>query len=153
MPATPLFHIGIVVRDMDAARERLSEVLGITFAETMVFPVTFDRDGQRRSQEVKSTFSNEGPPFVELVESLDDDWLLGAGTAEGLHHLGAWAPSQDVLEGLASHVPPPEYRAFRAGGLQSGAFLSPEDLAGTRLELSPHIPGLRGYTPGLPGGT
>jgi hypothetical protein len=146
MPATPLFHVGIVVRDIDTARERLGEVLGITFGETMAFPVTFERDGERRTQEVKSTFSNEGPPFVEVVESLDDDWLLGRETAEGLHHVGAWA-----LEGLDSKGVPPEYRAFRASGLQSGAFLSPGALYGTRLELSPHVPGLRGYTQELPG--
>jgi hypothetical protein len=151
VPATPIFHVGILVQDMDDAKAGLAQILGITFAETLTFPVTFEHEGRRRTSEVKSAFSNEGPPFVELVESLDDDWILGAGNA-GLHHLGAWAPTlEEGLERLASNGVRPEYRAYRASGLQSGAFLSAEQACGTRLELSPHTPGLRGYTPELPG--
>ena len=74
MPCTPLTHIGIIVHDLEAAKARFSEVLGITFRENYQGrDAQFHGQGRTDSLDVEMAFSNEGPVFIELVQSQDND--------------------------------------------------------------------------------
>jgi catechol 2,3-dioxygenase-like lactoylglutathione lyase family enzyme len=59
-PSSPIFHIGIVVPDIEVAKDQLGKALGLTWGE------------QRRDPfgdwELEQVTSMEGPPFVELQE-------------------------------------------------------------------------------------
>jgi hypothetical protein len=152
MPATPFFHIGLLAPDIDAAKEALSELLGVSFRETLTFPVVFERGSERTTYEVISTFSNEGPPFIELVQEHDDGGPLSRTDSVGLSHIGLWEASlEERVNALRALGAPHAHRAFRESGMAVGVFLSPRDVHGAGIELSPYRPELRGYTPRLPG--
>src|SRR4051812_49600418 len=89
-----LYHVGLVVPDVQAAMQRYSEALGFTWSP--VGDSSFDVlvDGRRTAARVAATYSMEGPPYLELVEELSGGiWAIGA---LGLQHVGFWV---DDLEG------------------------------------------------------
>src|SRR5882757_2622621 len=80
----PLFHVGILVRDVEAARADFTAKLGTEFE-----PV--------HSQEIATgettrfCYSLQGPPYLELVQ------MTGTGSwspeqGEGFHHIGLSDP-------------------------------------------------------------
>jgi catechol 2,3-dioxygenase-like lactoylglutathione lyase family enzyme len=81
----PYFHVGILVRDVEAARADFTAKLGLQFE-----PI---RSQQLATGETTSfCYSLAGPPYLELVE------MTGAGSwsaqqPEGFHHLGVGDPS------------------------------------------------------------
>jgi catechol 2,3-dioxygenase-like lactoylglutathione lyase family enzyme len=92
MAAPEFFHVGILVADLDAAIERWTTALGMTFAPAMDGEVTiFDPEPHRAV--TRASYSKDGPPYIELVQAGGDGHLsLAANGGEGLHHLGLWAP-------------------------------------------------------------
>lgn len=97
----PFFQVGVLVQDIDGARDELQRALGITFGEII------DRDtGEHR---IRVCFSFEGPPYLELIEGPPGSpWDAGAGSR--IDHIGYWAPdiaaARDHLDrqGLALEV-------------------------------------------------
>ena len=89
-----LFHTGIVVDDLAAAKAELGEQLGVTWFEGGAEVVLITDDGART---VRSAYalSREGPHHVELAQSVPGTvWTVSApGHA---HHLGYWV--DDVAE-------------------------------------------------------
>jgi hypothetical protein len=83
-----LFHTGIVVDDLEAAKAELGEQLGVTWFEggTEVRVIT-DEGGQ--TAQSAYALSREGPHHVELCQSVPGTvWTV---TAPGqAHHLGYW---------------------------------------------------------------
>ena len=83
-----LFHTGVVVDDLAAAKEELGARLGVTWTEGGADVVLISDDGV---QEVTSAYamSKEGPHHVELALAVPGTvWTAGApGQA---HHLGYW---------------------------------------------------------------
>jgi catechol 2,3-dioxygenase-like lactoylglutathione lyase family enzyme len=81
----PFFHVGILVRDVEAARADFTAKLGVEFE-----PV----HGQKIATGETTWFcySLQGPPYLELVE------MTGTGSwspeqPEGFHHIGVSDPS------------------------------------------------------------
>ena len=83
-----LFHTGIVVDNITAAKAELGERLGVTWFEGGAEVVLITDDGART---VRSAYalSREGPHHVELAQSVPGTvWTVSApGHA---HHLGYW---------------------------------------------------------------
>jgi hypothetical protein len=83
-----LFHTGIVVDDLEAAKVELGEALGVTWHDGGAEIRMIGDDGART---VRSAYalSIEGPHHVELVQSIEGTvWTVAApGQA---HHLGYW---------------------------------------------------------------
>lgn len=90
VPYENLYHMGIVVPEMDAAMAELSEQIGLTWAPPRVFPVNMREGGAIRSYGVKATYSREGPPYFELMEAVGET-IWSAGYAGQLHHIGVYA--------------------------------------------------------------
>lgn len=86
MNTMPVYHVGILVRDITDARRRFSAALGITFGpvEPRVLNYT-----SGESDEIMLCYSAEGPPFIELIEAAGNG-LFGLQHPEGVHHVGAW---------------------------------------------------------------
>jgi hypothetical protein len=93
-----LFHTGIVVDDLAAAKAELGAQLGVTWFEGGADVVLITDDGVRP---VRSAYalSKEGPHHVELAQSVAGTvWTV---TAPGhAHHLGYWV--DNVAEASAA---------------------------------------------------
>lgn len=89
-----LYHVGVVVPDVRAAMEQYSALLGMTWTRLGDSTLSVLVDGERRQARIAATYSQQGPPYLELVEELSGGvWATGA---LGLHHVGLWT---DDLEG------------------------------------------------------
>lgn len=70
MTASPYFHIGILVPDLDEATERFSDVLGVTFVDRVYQDSEyFDDGGVIKNLRLHLTYSIDGPPYHELLEA------------------------------------------------------------------------------------
>lgn len=100
------FHVGIIVEDIEAAREELSRALGVHWGAT--------HESSYGKATIRVCYSREGPPYVELVEGEPGStW----DTARGSHvdHLGFWSEDLDA-----------DMRRLEAEGL-------PVDIDGTKF--------------------
>jgi catechol 2,3-dioxygenase-like lactoylglutathione lyase family enzyme len=95
-----LFHTGIVVKDLEAAKNELGDRLGLTWTEGGADIILLTDDGV---QQVPSAYamSKEGPHHVELALAVPGTvWTV---TSEGqAHHLGYWV--DDVRSSSAALV-------------------------------------------------
>jgi hypothetical protein len=81
--AHPFFQVGVLVRDIEAARAELSNALGVTWGE-VVHRVNGD-------WQMAICFSLEGPPYIALIHAPDGSpWDASAGSR--IDHIGFWAP-------------------------------------------------------------
>jgi Glyoxalase/Bleomycin resistance protein/Dioxygenase superfamily len=83
-----LFHTGIVVDDLAAARDALGRDMGLTWREGGAAVRLITEDGARTVQTAYA-LSCEGPHHVELVQSIEDT-LWTVPSPGHAHHLGWW---------------------------------------------------------------
>jgi hypothetical protein len=94
-PIAPIYHVGILVANIEHAMARFSSSLDLTFA-----PIRATRSAQLRGlvdegYDVRWAVSRHGPPYIELIEGQGDGFFSLAGV-ERLHHIGRWAPSNHI---------------------------------------------------------
>jgi len=92
-----LFHTGIVVDDLSAARDALGRDLGLTWREGGAAVRLITDDGARTVRTAYA-LSCEGPHHVELVQSIDDT-LWTAPSPGHAHHLGWWVDDVAAADG------------------------------------------------------
>ncbi len=80
----PYFHIGILVKDVEAARADFTAKLGVEFE-----PVHSQRIATGETS--RFCYSLAGPPYLELVE-MTGTGSWSADQPEGFHHLGLADP-------------------------------------------------------------
>jgi Glyoxalase/Bleomycin resistance protein/Dioxygenase superfamily len=83
-------HVGVVVDDLDVAMDQISRDTGVTWAPVMERAQRLRTgDGEVAAEHLRFTYSREGTPHIELLESREKRfWQPGpAGT---LHHLGSF---------------------------------------------------------------
>src|SRR5262245_55614155 len=86
MTDLPYVHIGIVVRDLEAAIERFS-LLGLTFMDPLTVHVDRLVEGERETElDLTVVFSHQGPPHWELLRAAGDG-IYGPQHADRLHHV------------------------------------------------------------------
>jgi catechol 2,3-dioxygenase-like lactoylglutathione lyase family enzyme len=134
MTASDVYHVGILVNDLAEGMARFSTVLGLSFDEPKTVPLTLEIDGKAVPGEVTCVYSVEGPPFVELIEA-QADGLWGHQHGEGLHHIGSWEEDLEArLEELLAEGALVDVKAA-IGDQFVAAYLKPEPIHNTRLEL------------------
>lgn len=99
LPAN-LFHTGIVVDDLTAAKVELGERLGLTWNEGGAEIVLITDEGTRTSPSAYA-ISKEGPHHVELCQAVEGTVWAVAPPGQA-HHLGYWV--DDVAEASAQLV-------------------------------------------------
>ncbi len=130
MEISHIEHIGIAVKDLDAAIEYYEEVLGLRCYKTEVV----------HDQKVKTAFFLAGQTKIELLESTAPDGTVAKfidKRGEGLHHLAfAVNDVQSALDDAEEKGVTLIDRAPRPGadGLQI-AFLHPKSTFGVLTEL------------------
>src|SRR5258708_25985677 len=80
----PFFHVGILVRDVEAARADFTAKLGVEFESVHSQQIA-------TGETTRFCYSLQGPPYLELCE------MTGTGSwspeqPEGFHHLGVSDP-------------------------------------------------------------
>lgn len=85
-----LFHVGIRVRDLEAAMAELSAGLGITWARVMEREQRlWTPAGGATTTALRFTYSCEGPQHVELLQG-EPGTVWDGSDLPGVHHLGIW---------------------------------------------------------------
>ena len=87
----PHYHVGIVVPDVAAARDRLTELLGVSWGPIMHLDEVPYRDADGKDIVLPSTicYSTEAP-HIELVEETPGSvWVRNEFS--NLHHIGFWS--------------------------------------------------------------
>jgi catechol 2,3-dioxygenase-like lactoylglutathione lyase family enzyme len=120
----PYFHVGILVRDVEAARADFTARLGLEFELT--------RSQQLATGETtRFCYSLQGPPYLELVE-MTGTGSWSAEQAEGFHHLGLADPS--VPARCTAFGDAADLIASGADGSPLVVLTRPEALHGIRVE-------------------
>jgi catechol 2,3-dioxygenase-like lactoylglutathione lyase family enzyme len=91
-----IYHVGLVVPQLEAAIEQYSKALGVTFRP----PVsrTYGKVDQHATDghvyngpfEGRFTYSVEGPPHIELMEA-SGEGIWAATGEQRFHHFGMWS--------------------------------------------------------------
>jgi len=136
--ATNLYHVGVLVEDLDAAMARFGEVLGLTFEEPRTLSLDDHAEviskGERIGGELRVVYSVEGPPFLELIQA-HDHGVWGRHHGEGLHHIGSWQEGlREKLEEMAAAGIATE-ATISIGEDLIAAYLEPTPVHQTRIEL------------------
>lgn len=87
---TRLFHIGVVVPDLDQAMDELGTAFGYSWStlRDIDFADLATPNGQTKAN-LRVVFARPGPPWIEVIEARDESiWSASKGAA--LHHLAYW---------------------------------------------------------------
>lgn len=130
-PVTPV-HVGIIVRDADAAARKWADVFGIAVPPPKSSGYTQWTDAAGPAQwRVKLTSFQLGSMTVELVEPLDTAGPHRAHLdrfGQGLHHIAFAVP--DRAAGFA-------FLTAQGGVQTSPTYVDMKDLLGTTVEIAP----------------
>jgi hypothetical protein len=93
-----LFHTGIVVEDIDAAKQEYADLLGVGwgFHGEFEMPVWFPSGPSKIS--FSFAYTAEGPHRLELVRQLPGTLWTATGAGQ-VHHVGYWC--DDVVDASA----------------------------------------------------
>ena len=138
----PLAQIGIVVKDLEKAKEFYSKVLGIGPFETIIFqPEKHWLRGKPCPIKLKIAGAHMGPVQIELIEPLSDGphkWFLD-NKGEGLQHI---AFHVDDYDGWIDHLTKHGMKILMnaeverpKGYVRPVAYLESEDSGGVLIEI------------------
>jgi hypothetical protein len=88
-----LYHTGIVVDDVDAAKAEYTDVMGVGWGPEGEYEVPVWLPDGARTVTFKLAYSSEGPHRLELVRAIPGTLWTVSGPGHA-HHLGYW--SDDV---------------------------------------------------------
>jgi hypothetical protein len=137
MAALPApYHVGIVVEDLDDARARLTELVGVRWGPVIRLDAVEYRSASGEDIELPTAMCYSAGEFaLELIEETPGTpWVRNEHS--NLHHLGFWS-DRFVEDGadLAGRACPLEL-AGRSGALAPATFAyHRDDVLGIRIEL------------------
>jgi catechol 2,3-dioxygenase-like lactoylglutathione lyase family enzyme len=126
------YHVGIVVNDLDAAKEFYTVSAGYRWCDEMRIENVFVAANRETAVSLRFTYSREAPR-IELVESIPG--TLFAASSPHVHHVGYWSDDIDgdiaTLEAAGALL---EGRGFWPDGRGPiWAYVTPPN--GSRIEL------------------
>lgn len=134
MEVKPAYHVAFLVADLDEAMPRFERQLGLRFRAPEPLTRIPEPDGSP-GPAVLSTYSYEGPPYVQLIEA-QPGGIYGIAQGEGFHHFGVWVDDagecQQVLVGEGVRC---EHQ-FARGEEVTAWYSHPDDLYGVRVEYT-----------------
>jgi hypothetical protein len=78
----PYFQVGVLVEDLEAAREELGNALGLEWSDIVVREID--------EWTIRVCFAKQGPPYLELIEGpAGSPWEATGGSR--IDHIGYWA--------------------------------------------------------------
>ncbi|HJR18396.1 MAG TPA: VOC family protein [Actinomycetota bacterium] len=88
-----LYHVGIVVHDIEDGKQKYGELLGVDRWWSFESSLPSRYRGEEVTSGAKAAYGDSGPIYVELVEPIGDRWTASAfleERGEGVYHLGYW---------------------------------------------------------------
>jgi len=135
-PPGDVFHVAVLVDDLDEAIERYGRTLGLTFGARQDRCLSVGTSGAPDvDTNLSLVYSHQGPPYIELMQATADTGVWGKHRSPGFHHIGAWV---DDLDGRLAELAAEGTRAEATLGMSGkviAVYLEPDDLSGVRLEL------------------
>lgn len=129
------YHVGILVRDLDEAIARFSDTFRCSFAKPFDFAVDAFADPDPRPLTVHATFSQGGPPYVELIQGHPDEGFFRIDLGERLHHIGVWAEDVEAKAAELEAEGGTREASITVDGKVAVWFMAPASHHGTRVEL------------------
>ena len=137
-----LFHVGLLVTDLDAAMDELGKSAGVTWAQVRDWPMKVWLPGRGYVEmEIRLTFSKEtqgGSVRLEIIQG-SPDTPVDPAQGTGLHHFGYYveSPAEETerllaLGGslvMAANSPDEGYGRFTYVRTASGMLVEPVALA------------------------
>ncbi len=130
-----LYHVGIVVPDVEAAMAHFTDLLGITWGPVVVtegFPVR-EGDGTERVVPNKLCYSTE-PPYLELVQEVEGT-VWECNEHSNLHHIGVWTDALPADSATYTELRCPLQLCGRDDDGALVQFAYHRDPLGVRIEL------------------
>ena len=130
-----LYHVGIVVPDVEAAKGHLSELLGIEWGPIVHTDAYDVRDGHGNDLVVPNTLCySTGPPHLELVQEVPGSvWVCNEHS--NLHHIGVWTDALPTDSARYSELRCPLQLCGHEGDDAPMQFAYHFDPLGVRVEL------------------
>jgi catechol 2,3-dioxygenase-like lactoylglutathione lyase family enzyme len=130
-----LYHVDIVVPDVEVAKAHFTDLLGITWGpvvETEVLPVR-EGDGAERIVPNTLCYSTE-PPYVELVQEVPGT-VWECNEHSNLHHIGVWTDALPADSATYTELRCPLQLCGRDDDGALVQFAYHRDPLGVRIEL------------------
>ncbi|MFD9665117.1 VOC family protein [Rhodococcus sp. NPDC059968] len=126
-----LFHVGVVVEDLDQGMAEFRESLGVSWRQPFFPSADVKTPHGRSTMKVGAVYTEHGPVHYELLQRIDS----GLWQTCGLHHLGYW--SNDVAGDTE--------RLVKLGYVLEGMMMREDEVIGaylllngsSRIELTP----------------
>lgn len=113
MPEHELYHVGIVVQDIEQASADLSAAVGVEWQHSPgPALVEIWTPGGTREVEFCAVYSKAAPMMLELVRAVPDT-IWHTGSPGDVHHLGYWA---DDIEERAAELEDKGFTRVASGG-------------------------------------
>lgn len=95
-----VFHVGLVVPDIEAAMHEIGANLAIGWAPPQHRTQKVRTEaGETRAEQIVFTYSSDGPPHIELIQPEPHSvWTITP--PGGLHHIGAFTDDIGVPPGV-----------------------------------------------------
>jgi hypothetical protein len=131
---TEYFHVGIVVPNLEAAQQRLSELLGVEWGPVMVNVIDV-RDGQGVERVVPNKICySTASPYLELIEEVPGTpWVCNEHS--NLHHIGVFSTALVEESGRFSGVQCPLELTDGRGDEPPVMWAYHRDALGVRIEI------------------
>jgi len=85
-----LFHMGVVVPDLDAAVRELGALLNLTWTDVVETPVRQQRPHGLEEYVMRVVYSTGTAPHLEVIEAIPDSLFALDPSRNRLHHFGVW---------------------------------------------------------------
>lgn len=86
-----IFHVGILVPDLEEAMGRFGDGLGLTWCEvTEREQSIWTPEGGTETTPLRFTYSRQGPSRIELLQGTNGSFWDWNTNPTGTHHLGVW---------------------------------------------------------------
>jgi hypothetical protein len=129
------FHVGVVVRDLEAARAQLSELFGLEWGPVMAVDRYEVRtgDGEDLVIPTRLCYSVQEPRIELIAENRKTIWI--ANDESNLHHIGFWSADLAADSARLAAVGWPLELCGRNGADAPATFAYHRNPLGARIEL------------------
>jgi hypothetical protein len=134
MSLSEMYHVGIVVPELDAARVRFTELLGAQWGPVVENDIEIrDGDGNDLVVPNRICYSTQ-PPYLELIQEVPGTpWVCNEHS--NLHHIGFFSDALGADSGGLSAAVCPLELIDGHGDAPPSTFAYHRDALGVRIEL------------------
>jgi catechol 2,3-dioxygenase-like lactoylglutathione lyase family enzyme len=130
-----LYHVGIVVPDVESAMAHFTELLGVVWGPVVVTDAFDVRDGDGNDLTLPNKLCySTAAPYLELVEELPGSvWVCNEHS--NIHHFGVWTDALPADSDRFRSSACPLQLCGREGTQAPTSFAYHRDPLGVRIEL------------------